>query len=222
MGVTKYLTTNLNTLMVLADNLSDNLTVEMEFVPSMLSKNKNLSAGLYINVGQDHCYFFDPLTRMMCLPDQAYKPGSWGYTDGKAYDSWPGNKSHDGKRKGVAANIYATNLEPVFQTFRMGLSGYQFDAPKGEYMVGLYFDEPFTNDEMKNIQRTGSSENFDRIFNVIINNELVIDKLNLAAEFGHQTAVKKTFKITTNEGINIFLQALAGKPILSGVAIKKL
>ena len=158
----------------------------------------------------------------MWLPDQSYKPNSWGYVDGVKFDSWPTEKFHDGIRNGVAANIKLTDAEPVFQTFRLGMSEYKFDVPVGKYQVELFFAEPFSKNEMKNTERTGVSANGERIFDVKINNQLVIEKLHLAKDYGNQTAVIKAFEISTQGNISIKLNAIIGKTVLSGIKIQKL
>ena len=212
----------INQLVAVAGKEINNVEINMNLVPTNLSKNNMLENGLCINLGQDHSYFFDKKLNQMWLPDQAYKPKSWGYVDGVKFDSWPENKAHNGVRNGVAANIKNTDLEPVFQTFQMGISEYKLDVPYGKYKIDLYFTEPFSKNEMKNIQRTGVSANGERVFDVFINNQLVIDKINLAKDFGFQTAVVKAFEISTQEGISIKLNSIAGKTILNGIKIQKL
>jgi beta-galactosidase len=210
-----------NSLIAKAGSQIDNLNIQMEFIPNKLTEYANLSKGIYVNTGQDHCYFFDPLTKRMWLPDQPYKEGSWGYVDGKPFDSWPENKFHDRKRKGVAAAIKNTILEPLFQTFLIGTTCYRFDVPKGEYEVTLYFTEPFNKRERNNFQFSGT-ENGNRIFNVYINKNLIIDNLDLAKEVGEQTAFVKSAEINTQNGISIELEEISGISLISGISVRKL
>jgi beta-galactosidase len=211
-----------NQLVAVAGKEINNVEINMNLIPSDLSKNTMLENGLCINLGQDHSYFFDKTLNQMWIPDQPYKPNSWGYVDGIKFDSWPENKAHDGVRNGVAANIKNTDLEPVFQTFQMGISEYKLDVPYGKYKIDLYFAEPFSKNEMKNFGRCGVSDNGERIFDVLINNQLLVEKLNLTKEFGYQTAVIKSFEISTKGCISIKLNSLAGKTVLSGIRIQKL
>ena len=144
------------------------------------------------------------------------------FIDGVKFDSWPENKAHNGVRNGVAANIKNTDLEHVLQTFQMGISEYKLDVPSGKYKIELYFTEPFSKNEMKNTERSGVSANGERIFDVLINNKVVIENLNLAKDYGCQTAVIKAFEISTQGGISIKLNSIAGKTVLSGIRIQKL
>ena len=59
-----------NRLKARCGELEDILNISMVLLPSKLADNKRLSEGLYINMGQDHCYFTDPLIRKTWLPDQ--------------------------------------------------------------------------------------------------------------------------------------------------------
>ena len=211
-----------NRLEAIAGNEHNSVEINMHLLATDLSKNKYLTDGLYINIGQDHSYFYDKETDKMWIPDQPYKSKSWGYVDGKKFDSWPDNKEHNGVRNGVAANIKETDLEPVFQTFQMGLTEYKLDVPNGKYSIALFFTEPFSNKEMKDADRTGTSANGERIFDVLINNQTVVDKLNLAKDYGLQTAVEKTFEISSSNGISIKFNAIAGKSVLSGIKIQKI
>lgn len=83
--------------------LEDILNISMVLLPSKLADNKRLSEGLYINMGQDHCYFTDPLIRKTWLPDQPYRPGSWGYVDGNLLI--PGRE--------VLMTVYGMASEPI-------------------------------------------------------------------------------------------------------------
>ncbi len=211
-----------NQLLAVAGKEINNVEINMNFVPTDLSKNTMLENGLCINLGQDHSYFFDKNLNQMWMPDQTYKPNSWGYVDGLKFDSWPENKAHNGVRNGVAANIKNTDLEPVFQTFQMGISEYKLDVPSGKYKIDLYFVEPFSKNELKKTERSGVSTSGERVFDVLINNELVIEKLNLHKDYGYQTAVIKAFEISTEGSLSIKLNAIIGKTVLSGIKIQKL
>ncbi len=212
----------INKLVAVAGQLTDDIEIKMNFIPSDLSKNKQLRDGLCINLGQDHTYFLDPKLNQMWIPDQSYKKGSWGYVDGVKFDSWPDEKFHDGIRNGVAANIKLTDAEPIFQTFRIGMTEYRLDVPAGKYQLELFFTEPFSKTELKNSKRTGSSESGERVFSVAINESIVIENLNLAAEVGYQTSTVRSFEVEAQKGIVINLLPVKGKPVISGIKIHKL
>lgn len=212
-----------NWLEAKSNDLSDRLLINMRLLPSRLSESDILAEGLCINLGQEHCYFTDPLLNETWIPDQPYINGSWGYLDGQSFDSWPGS-SHDGVRKGVGADIKYTCLEPLFQTFLIGTTRYQLDVPAGVYEVSFYFTEPFNGNERKDMERTGTSADGKRIFDVSVNGEKLMEALNLADSFGEQTAVVKTV-IVNVEGDNklkIQLSPLSGKSVISGLKVKKI
>lgn len=211
-----------NNLEAFSGNLKDNLTIDMTLLSSDLSKNKSLSDGLYVNVGQDHCYFFEPLTQRMWIPDGEYKAGSWGYVGGEVFDSWPNMKGHDGVRKGIAGNIKNSNLEPIYQTFMLGLKSYKFDVPAGVYEVSLHFAEPFNANERKNATRSGVSEDGERVFDVSINNQLFLSQLNLSKDYGDQMAVVKTSIVNTDGGLTVDFNEIKGRSILNGIKILKI
>ena len=212
-----------NRLKARCGELEDILNISMVLLPSKLADNKRLSEGLYINMGQDHCYFTDPLIRKTWLPDQPYRPGSWGYVDGKPFNSWPGS-SHDGVRNGIGTDIKGTGLEPLYQTFHMGATAYRLDVPDGHYEVTFCFAEPFNDRERKDGKHTGVSENGERIFDVEVNGEMVAQRLNMAEEYGVQTAFTKTILITVSggEGLDIRFHSYEGQSVVNGLKVLKL
>lgn len=203
--------------------LSDRLKIQMRLLPSCLSDSDVLLDGLCINLGQEHCYFMDPQLQEIWLPDKPYTQGSWGYMNGNSFNSWPGS-SHDGVRYGVGADIKKTFLEPLFQTFLMGATCYRLDVPDGVYEIGLYFTEPFSKDERKNIARTGVSAEGKRIFDVSVNGGKLIESLNLADSYGEQTAVVKTLVVNVrdHEGLEIQFSPQKGQSVISGLKVKKI
>ena len=68
-----------NQLEAVAGIEKDVLDIDMTFVSPVMKENvKLLSEGLYINLGQEHCYFTDPLISKIWIPDQPYRQGGWG------------------------------------------------------------------------------------------------------------------------------------------------
>lgn len=105
----------------------------------------------------------------------------------------------------------------LFQDFRYGADKlrYEFPAPEGEYRIELYFNEPWYG--------TGGGMNSKgwRIFDVAINDEIVLKDLDIWAEAGHDTALKKTFTATSKDGkIGIsFPNVAASQAVISAIAI---
>ncbi|TDD97794.1 malectin domain-containing carbohydrate-binding protein [Flavobacterium cellulosilyticum] len=113
--------------------------------------------------------------------------------------------------------ISGTNEDELFQNFRYGADKlrYEFPAPDGEYLVELYFTEPWYG--------TGGGMDCQgwRLFDVAINDNVVLKDLDIWSEVGHDTALKKSFVVKSKNGkITIsFPNAKAGQAIISAIAI---
>jgi len=156
------------------------------------------SPQIAINVGSN-AQFIDE-NNVIWLADQAYKPGSWGFVgeEIKTIFSEPPDR-----------NVLGTLSDPLFQTMQENLTGYRFDVPAGNYQVDLLFAE------MK-FDKPG-----ERIFDVKVNGKLVLEKLDLVKQVGPQQAFIQQCRVSSAGGINIEFNAVKGKPILSGVRIKR-
>ncbi|HEX9150970.1 MAG TPA: malectin domain-containing carbohydrate-binding protein, partial [Flavobacterium sp.] len=113
--------------------------------------------------------------------------------------------------------IAGTKDWSLFQSFRYGVDKlrYEFPAPQGEYLVELYFTEPWYG--------TGGGMDCKgwRLFDVAINENVVLKDFDIWSEAGHDTAVKKSFVVESKNGkITIsFPNAKAGEAIISAIAI---
>lgn len=85
--------------------------------------------------------------------------------------------------------IHGTRDWELFQTFRFGRHklNFRFPVPDGEYRVELYFTEPWHG--------TGGGVQTDceglRIFDVAVNDKVLLDDLDVWAEAGHDGACKR-------------------------------
>lgn len=63
-----------------------------------------------------------------------------------------------------------------------------------------------------------------RVFDVSVNGEKLIDSLNLADSYGEQTAVVKTLvvNVRNHEGLEILLSPQKGQGVISGLKVKKI
>jgi hypothetical protein len=113
--------------------------------------------------------------------------------------------------------ITGTKDWKLFQTFRYGRDQlkFQFPLPDGEYLVDLYFIEPWWGTD-----RSMDCEGF-RIFDVAISGETVLKNLDIWKEAGHDCLLKKTVKGQAKNGLLevSFPQVLAGQAIISAIAI---
>ena len=85
---------------------------------------------------------------------------------------------------GVAAfgaPVAATECDPIYQDVRFDVSGYDLAMPNGRYRVTLQFNEPFYDAPGK------------RIFGVVIQGRTVIDRLDIFARVGKNTALDLAF-----------------------------
>lgn len=105
----------------------------------------------------------------------------------------------------------------LFQKFRYGTDKlrYEFPVPDGEYLVELYFTEPWYG--------TGGGVDCTgwRLFDVAINGETQIQNLDIWGEVGHDTALKKTLKAQSKNGRLVvhFPKQLASQAVISAIAI---
>ncbi|TKC63764.1 DUF4982 domain-containing protein [Pedobacter hiemivivus] len=105
----------------------------------------------------------------------------------------------------------------LFQTFRYGRDqlSYHFPVPDGEYMVELYFIEPWLG--------TGGGMNAERmrLFDVAVNGHTLLKDMDIWTAVGHDTALKKTVKANVKGGqlVISFPQVKSGQAVISAIAI---
>jgi len=199
--------------------------VDVAFVPTDLRTGFRPGMELAVNVGQSRTFFSDRFTHSRWLPDRPYSKGSFGHVDGRFYRHWRWMTAWEGIREGVDANIRGTDIDPVFQTFLLGLSEYRFDVPSGRYRVHLYFCEPFSEQRrLDSEEHTGASSQGKRVFAVSVNDLVVFDRLDLADRYGDATAVFESVEVdvTGQQGLRVRLTPVDGEPVLSGVRVRRI
>jgi hypothetical protein len=131
-------------------------------------------------------------------PDQVYSEGNWGYTRSQA----PAQSTN--------REIGGTVDQPKYQTARQHPQEYRFDGlPPGTYEVRLFFAE------IQN-QRPGN-----RVFDVILENTLVLPSYDIAATVGTFHADEYTFLIDVTDGqLRIRLVGNPGPaPIINAIGV---
>jgi hypothetical protein len=116
--------------------------------------------------------------------------------------------------------IRGTKDWALFQDFRYGRDelSYHFPVPDGEYLVELYFTEPWL----------GTGGGIDcrgfRLFDVAVNYEVVINDLDIWKESGHDGALKKSIKVQVKGGLLKihFPEVNAGQALISAIAVASL
>lgn len=113
--------------------------------------------------------------------------------------------------------IANTSDDVLFQSFRYGTDKLKYDFPvaNGDYLVELFFAEPWYG--------AGGSLNCNgwRLFDVAINDKVVLHDFDIFKEAGFAKAIKETFNVhVTNGRINIsFPDVAAGQAIVCAIAV---
>jgi beta-galactosidase len=177
---------------------------------------------LRVNVGS-YLSFVDDLTHETYIPSKEYTKGSWGTVGGEMY------KTNGGKFVGSFQPIYGTENEPLYQSQIVGLEAFKADVPQGTYELTLSFAELTSSKEREKLAYDlGLNKNDNpsvgkRIFNVWINNQLVIEGLNIAEQFGEKTAVDFKIPVSVNnlEGLIVRFESVTGKPVLNVLKLRR-
>jgi beta-galactosidase len=145
-------------------------------------------------------------------------PGTWGS------ESWtrefPGLNPFFASQRRTFDPIRGTADGALFQDFRYGREQlrYAFPVPDGEYLVELYFVEPWLG--------TGGGLDWTgwRLFDVAVNGQAVLHDLDIWKEAGHDQALKKTVKaqVTNGELVVSFPHVASGQALISAIAIASL
>ncbi len=132
-------------------------------------------------------------------------------------DDYEGLPAFYGSQRQTHDPISGTGEWPLLQSFRYGRHelSYQFPVPDGKYRVELFFIEPWYG--------TGGGldcQNW-RVFDVAINDQVVLQDLDIWAEAGHDRLLKKEVEVQVNGGLLSisFPQVKAGQAVISAIAI---
>lgn len=132
-------------------------------------------------------------------------------------DDFAGMPAMFGSQRRIFDLIRGTNDSPLFQTFRYGLNKlkYDFPLPDGDYELELYFTEPWYG--------TGGGMDCTgwRLFDVAVNDQVIIHNLDIWHEAGHDEALKKTVKVHITDGhlALSFPRVQSGQAIISAIAV---
>jgi beta-galactosidase len=165
--------------------------VEVRFIPrSVMTQFDQLA----VNVGSSAQYIAGDT---VWEPDQPYQSGGWGY-DG-------------GKEDKTDKNVLGTDDDPLYRTFRKGVTSYRFDVPDGTYDVELRFIEPQLN-------KPGQ-----RVFDITTAGKILFDKLDLAKEVGPLRSLSRTVRVQAgdNKGVELQFKAESGEVVVSGIRIRR-
>lgn len=150
--------------------------------------------------------------------DRALTEGGFGSVSWTA--AFPGMPAFFASQRRTFDPIKGTKEWPLFQTFRYGRDqlSYHFPVPDGEYLIELYFVEPWLG------TGGGMDARGMRLFDVAVNGNKVLEDLDIWAAAGHDGALKKTVKVNVKGGklLVSFPQVKSGQAVISAIAIASL
>lgn len=201
----------------------DRLEMQFQLFPSRLDNPEIPFTELNVMLGSPR-YFDDRTANMAWIPEQPYSPGSWGYIGGEPYR----RKTGFGTMLGSDIDIFGTDMNPIFQTQRVGIEAFKADVPDGKYSVYLYWAELDTDKKKEALiynlgadaQQTTLGK---RVFDVNINGTPVMDDINLTQQYGYARAVIKKFEVIVKDGkgLTIGFTKQEGEPVLNAIRIYK-
>lgn len=114
-----------------------------------------------------------------------------------------------GHQVGCSENIANTSDDQLYQTARLGVTNYAFPVQKnGLYGFSLHFAE---------LQHQAAGA---RVFDVLIENQLVLKDFDIFAEAGSLSAIVKSGKIEVDDNqMDVAFVAKAGEPMISAIEI---
>ena len=167
-------------------------------------------------------YFEDKAASVIWIPEKEYTAGSWGYVGGKAYSK----KTKNANQPASDLDILVTTNDPVYQTARIGLTGFKLDVPDGKYTICFYWAELQSDKESAalayNLGNDALKDDFvKREFDVELNGVNILKSFNLSKEFGAQRAVIKKFEVdaTNGQGISIDFKKGIGETLLNAIRV---
>ena len=212
----------LEAVAVTGDNkLRDMLRIQFQLVGSQLKDEAVPFTELNVMLGSPR-YFEDRAANVAWIPEQEYKPGSWGFIGGTSYRRQTGF----GTMLGSDIDIHGTDMNPIFQPQRVGIKSFKADVPNGEYSVYLHWAELESDKEREALVYNlgaDSEQTFagNRSFGISINGTTVSDDFNVARDYGYARAVIKKFVITVKDGkgVSVDFHKKEGEPILNAIRI---
>jgi hypothetical protein len=132
-------------------------------------------------------------------------------------DDFTGMSSFFASQRRTFSPIKGTKDWKLFQAFRYGKSKlkYEFKLPDGEYLVELYFIEPW-------LGIGGGVNGKDmRLFDVAINDKVILNDIDIWSEVGTNTVLKKKVRVKIQGGKMIisFPESKVGQAVISAIAI---
>lgn len=201
--------------------LTDVLKVNFDLVPAQYDKERSFK-DLNVSLG-DTRYIYDPEGDFTWLPEKPYVKGGWGFVGGVAYrrKAWV-----TADLLGTDMNIHGTEMDPLFQTQRVGIRSFKADVPDGKYAVYLYWAELNPNEKRTEMvynlgANTRQKVVSNRRFSVAVNGENVLAHYDILREQDAARAIIKKFVVTVDggRGLSIDFSKEDGEPVLNAIRI---
>lgn len=169
-------------------------------------------------------YFEERDGAVIWVPEQEYRPGSWGYVGGEAFRP----KTNFGSLPAAEINIKGTSLDPLFQTQRVDIEAFKADVPNGKYAVYLYWADLNKQEEKETLAyNLGNDGVYDRaehrVFDVSVNSRKIIEGYDIPNEIGTERAIVKKIMadVWDGKGLSVNFHAVKGRTILNAIRILK-
>ncbi|MEJ8842901.1 malectin domain-containing carbohydrate-binding protein [Lacibacter sp. H375] len=151
--------------------------------------------------------------------DRQLEKGVSGHGSLSWSDDFEGMPSFFASQRRTFSPIKNSKDWKLFQSFRYGKDKlkFEFDLEDGEYLVELYFIEPWLG------IGGGINAKDMRLFDIAINGKIVLTDLDIWSEVGINAAIKKTVeaKVSGGKMIISFPQSKSGQAVISAIAIAK-
>jgi beta-galactosidase len=206
--------------------IRDGAEINFLMIPKNLNNKDLLFSELNVSLG-DKRIFTDSKLQQVWLPEKPYEAGSWGYIGGEIYAM----KNKSRQSYGTDKNILGTEMDPIYATQRVGLKEFKLDVPDGKYAVTLHFAELVSDKEHQALaynldQGEGSNKDkvSERVFDVLINNEKVLEGLSNTNYLEPERAFSSKFEVEvrSGKGILVGFMPIKGEPILNGIEVLKI
>ncbi|MFC1648708.1 malectin domain-containing carbohydrate-binding protein [Nanoarchaeota archaeon] len=129
---------------------------------------------------------------------------------------WLSDRNYNtGKKYSKSSPIDGTSDDYIYQTERYDTSSgseleYKISVPNGDYIVNLHFAEIWSGAFMEG----------GRVFDVSVEEELVLEEYDIFEDVGARTATFKSFEVEVTDGqINILLEHVYQNPKISGIEL---
>ncbi|GGE49640.1 glycosyl hydrolase family 2 [Pedobacter psychrotolerans] len=155
------------------------------------------------------------------LADQQLSPNTKNYGSTSWTAAFPGVPAFFASQRRTFSPIEGTQDWKLFQSFRYGRDQLKFSFPipvDGEYLVELYFIEPWLG------IGGGMDAEKMRLFDVAINDQMVLQDLDIWKSVGTNSVLKKTIKVKVKAGdlVVSFPRVKVGQALVSAIAIASL